>query len=149
MRLGGGRGTLRDEQRLDDLEDAVDRLREAAEAGTVVVEGSRDVAALDWLGIGGLHVTLHRGKPMAALVEELVQCPPPIVLLVDWDRTGGRLLQRLAEGLQARVQVDMACRRRLASACHSRTLEAVPGELAALRRAVRGEGRPSTKRMAG
>lgn len=139
------RGTLRDEERLDDLEDAIDRLREVAEAGTVVVEGTRDLAALDWLGIGGLHTTLHRGKPLADLLEDLVQCPAPVVLLLDWDRTGGRLLGRLQEGLQHRVAVDVQCRRRLAAACHSRTLEAVPAELEALRRAVHG-GRPSTKR---
>lgn len=143
---GLGRGTLRDAERLDAIEDAIDRLREAAESGTVVVEGGRDRAALDWLGIGGLHVTLHRGKPLAQVLEELVQCPPPVILLVDWDRTGGRLAQRLAEGLQARVQFDVQCRRRLAAACHSRTLEAVPGELGALRRAVGAGGRPSTKR---
>lgn len=137
-RYGHGRNATRDEERLADLEDAIDRLRELAEAGTVVVEGSRDLAALDWLGIGGFHMTLHRGKPMAAVVEELVQCPPPVVLLVDWDRAGGRLAQRLAEGLRARVQLDLDCRRRLAAACHSRTLEAVPGELGSLRRAVQG-----------
>jgi 5S rRNA maturation endonuclease (ribonuclease M5) len=140
------RGTPRDEERLRGLEDAVDRLREAAETGTVLVEGSRDIAALDWLGIGGLHITLHRGMPIAEILEELVQCPPPVVLLLDWDRTGGRLLERLAEELRARVQVDVHCRRRLASACRSRTLEAVPAELSALRRAVHG-GRPSTKRI--
>ena len=139
------RGTLRDEERLVDLEDAVDRLREAAEAGTVLVEGARDLAALDWLGIGGLHMTLHRGKPLSDLMEELVSCPPPVVLLMDWDRTGGRLLERLEQGLQHRVQVDVRCRRLLASSCRSRTLEAVPAELAALRTAVHG-GRPSTKR---
>lgn len=139
------RASPRDERRLEELEDAVDRLREVAEAGTVLVEGARDVAALDWLGVGGLHLTLHRGKPLAALLEDLVQCPPPVVLLVDWDRTGGRLLERLHDGLRHRVQVDTACRRRLAGVCHSRTVEAVPAELSALRRAVHG-GRPSTKR---
>lgn len=139
------RGTLRDEERLDDLEAAVDRLREVAESGTVLVEGARDLAALDWLGIGGTHVTLHRGMPLHELEEDLVQCPTPVVLLLDWDRTGGRLLERLEEGLKHRVQIDVQCRRRLAAACRSRTLEAVPGELAALRRAVHG-GRPSTKR---
>ena len=140
------RASPRDERRLEDLEEAIDRLREAAESGTVLVEGARDVAALDWLGIGGLHVTLHRGKPLSALLEDLVQCPPPVVLLLDWDRTGGRLLERLHQGLQHRVQVDVSCRRRIAAACRSRTLEAVPAELAALRRAVHG-GRPSTKRL--
>lgn len=143
--MRGSRGTLRDEERLDDLEAAVDRLREVAESGTVLVEGTRDLAALDWLGIGGTHVTLHRGMPLHELEEDLVQCPTPVVLLLDWDRTGGRLLERLEEGLRHRVQVDVMCRRRLAAACRSRTLEAVPAELSALRSAVHG-GRPSTKR---
>ncbi|MFA5942934.1 MAG: hypothetical protein WC876_00535 [Candidatus Thermoplasmatota archaeon] len=138
-------GTLADEERLQKLEDAIDRLRETAESGTVVVEGARDIAALDWLGIGGTHLTLHRGKPLADLIEDLVQCSTPVVLLLDWDRTGGHLLDRLEDELKHRVQVDVQSRRRLAAACRSRTLEAVPGELAALRRAVHG-GRPSTKR---
>jgi 5S rRNA maturation endonuclease (ribonuclease M5) len=136
------RGTPADEERLRRLEDAIDRLREVAEAGTVVVEGARDLSALDWLGIGGLHVTVHRGRPIAAFVEELAGCPTPIVVLVDWDRTGGRLVQKLAEGLQGRVPVDRDCRRRLAQACRSKTLEELPSELTALRRAVHGTERP-------
>lgn len=141
MRIGG-RGTPADEERLQRLEAAIDRLREVAESGTVVVEGARDLSALDWLGIGGLHVPVHKGRPLHAVVEDLVACPAPVVLLVDWDRTGGRLVQRLAEGLHGRVQVDQDCRRRLAQACHSRTLEELPAELQALRRAVHGAGRP-------
>lgn len=115
------------------LEDAIDRLRDAAEYGTVVVEGSRDLAALDWLGIGGLHYNLNQGRPLAHMVEDLAASPPPVVLLVDWDRTGGRLLKRLDDNLKARVQVDTACRRRLAVACQARCLEEVPAELTALR----------------
>jgi 5S rRNA maturation endonuclease (ribonuclease M5) len=122
--------------RLALLEDAVDRLRETAESGTVVVEGARDRAALDWLGIGGTHVVVHQGDGLALLMEDLVAAPPPVVLLVDWDRTGGRLLARLETNLRARVQVDVLCRRRFASCCHSRTLEEVPSELEALRRSV-------------
>lgn len=140
-RAYAGRGTPGDEERLLRLEDAIDRLREAAEAGTVVVEGTRDLSALDWLGVGGLHITVHRGQPLHALVEELAACPTPVVLLVDWDRTGGRLVQRLLDGLQARVQVDAECRRRLAAATRCRTLEDLPGELTALRRAVHGHPR--------
>jgi 5S rRNA maturation endonuclease (ribonuclease M5) len=126
----------RDEDRLDDLEDALLRLREAAEGGTVLVEGPRDLAALGRLGIGGVHKTLHRGQPLDAVAEEMVAGPAPVILLVDWDRTGGRVVRRLQELLQARVAVDVDCRRRLAAACHSRTVEEVPAELQALRRAV-------------
>lgn len=121
--------------RLQALELAVDRLREAAEYGTVVVEGARDVAALDWLGIGGLHVAVHKGRPLAALVEELVACPAPVVLLLDWDRTGGRLVETLGEQLRSRVALDLDCRRRFARAAHCRCLEDIPAELSALRAA--------------
>lgn len=134
--MGHGRGRRLPAERLEGLEDAVDRLRETAEAGTVVVEGARDLAALEWLGIGGLHVAVHQGRPLAGLLEDLAGCPPPVVLLVDWDRTGGRLLRLLEENLKARVQLDTACRRRIASWSHARCLEELPAELEALRRSV-------------
>jgi len=90
-----------------------------------VVEGGRDLAALEWLGIGGLHYNLNQGRPFEAILEELAHCQPPVVLLVDWDRTGGRLERRLEENLRARVALDVHCRRRLALACASRCLEDV------------------------
>lgn len=137
-RPGGGRGTPSDEERLLRLEDAVDRLRETAETGTVVVEGARDRSALEWLGVGGHHVSLHTGQPLHAVVEDLAASPPPIVLLLDWDRTGGKVVRALGDGLRGRVPVDEECRRRLATACRCRTLEELPAELTALRRAVHG-----------
>jgi 5S rRNA maturation endonuclease (ribonuclease M5) len=124
----------RSAERLQALEQIVERLREDAEYGTIVVEGSRDVAALEWLGIGGHHVALHQGRTMPEVIEELAGCPPPVILLVDWDRTGGRLLRILADNLQARVRLDVETRRRLASCCHARSLEDVPAELTTLRR---------------
>ncbi|MHB8633397.1 MAG: toprim domain-containing protein [Thermoplasmatota archaeon] len=131
-------GASRDEaERLGALEDAVERLRLAADAGTVVVEGARDAQALEWLGIGGRHVRLHRGHPLDAVIEELAGAAPPVVLLLDWDRTGGILAHRLEESLRARVALDVECRRRLAACCHTRFLEEVPAELSALRGAVR------------
>ncbi len=130
IRAGGGET---DATRLQMVEDAVDRLREAAEYGTVVVEGARDLSALEWLGIGGLHYNLNQGRPFEVMLEELAASPPPVVLLVDWDRTGGRLLKRLEENLRARVPVDLQCRRRLSLACHTRCLEEIPAELSSLR----------------
>jgi 5S rRNA maturation endonuclease (ribonuclease M5) len=119
--------------RLRQLEHAIERLREEAEYGTVVVEGARDLSALEWLGIGGLHVLVNRGRPLGNVIEELVQSPPPVVLLVDWDRTGGRLLHVLEDGLRSRVQLDTACRRRIAAAAQCKCLEELPAELSALR----------------
>lgn len=127
----GGDGT----DRLEALEKAVERLREEAEYGTVVVEGSRDLSALEWLGIGGHHVPLHQGRTLHAVMEDLATAPPPVILLVDWDRTGGRLVTMLEENLRARVRVDLECRRRLARVAHCKCLEDLPSELTALRQA--------------
>jgi 5S rRNA maturation endonuclease (ribonuclease M5) len=121
--------------RLRALEEAVERLREQAEFGTVVVEGQRDISALEWLGIGGNHVPLHQGRTLSALMEDLAMAPPPVILLVDWDRTGGRLVAKLEENLRARVHVDLECRRRLSRVAHCKCLEDLPAELGALRSA--------------
>lgn len=122
------------------METALLRLREEAEHATVVVEGARDLEALDWLGIGGLHVAVHTGQPLPEVVDQLARTGIRVVLLLDWDRTGGRLAQRLVEGLRGRVPVDEACRRRLAAAFRARSVEEIPGELQALRRHGQGRG---------
>lgn len=133
------RGTPSDEERLQRMEDALTRLREAADGASVVVEGARDVAALEWLGIGGRHVVVNRGQALQVVVDDLARRAAPVVLLVDWDRTGGRVATTLAAGLRGRVPLDEDIRRRFAVAFHCRGLEEVPAELRALRRAVHGE----------
>ncbi len=123
-----------DEERLELLEKAIDRLREVAEPGTVLVEGANDQAALDWLGVGGLVVRLHRGRSFGQVLDDLSQCPAPIVVLLDWDRTGTALARRVERQLRGHVPLDLDCRRRIAEVCRAKCLEDVPSELEALRR---------------
>lgn len=125
--------------RLEALEDALLRLRQAAMGACVVVEGRNDVAALEDLGVGGAHRVVHRGAPLQVVVDELAEeavreAWPRVILLLDWDRTGGRLFRVLHDGLQARVSVDADRRRELAAAAHCKCIEDVPAELSALRR---------------
>ncbi len=131
------------EQRLHALELLLAELREAAAGSGVLVEGRKDVAALEALGIGGTHVVVHAGRSLEATVDRLVQEAarhgwPRILVLTDWDRTGGRLARRFHDGLAARVHADLEMRRRLALACHCRCIEDVPSELASLRRRYGG-----------
>lgn len=125
-------------ERLEALEEAVLLLREAAAGSLVVVEGANDKRALERLGVGGLHVVVNQGLSLEVLVDRIVVQVQEgdrrqVVLLLDWDRTGGRLFARLRDGLRARVRLDADSRRRLARACHVRTLEEVPSELESLR----------------
>lgn len=130
-----------DVERLARLEDAIDHLRVHAAGAAVLVEGRKDVRALERLGVGGKHLTVHRGRTLEHRIDGIVERAQAegwrrLILLVDWDRTGGRLMERLRQGLEARLPLDTDCRRRVATASHTRCIEDVPDDLAALRARV-------------
>jgi 5S rRNA maturation endonuclease (ribonuclease M5) len=134
--------------RLEAIEKAVVRLREEARGGLVVVEGGRDRQALEELGVPGHHFAVNRGVALEVLMDQIVHVVHAerlrkVVLLTDWDRTGGRLFARLRDGLRARVGLETEVRRLLATLCHVRTFEEVPAELASLRHRLGHPGRPA------
>jgi len=76
----------------------------------VVVEGLRDVQAVRALGFTGPVEKVNRGWDRARLIAHLHSsyciepCPdggPPIILLMDWDRTGGKLQSSIRDRLMA------------------------------------------------
>ena len=76
----------------------------------VLVEGAKDVTALRTLGFSGVIETVNRGWDRSRLVAYLydtygtrntVDSGPPLILLMDWDRTGGRLQTTLRDRLMA------------------------------------------------
>ena len=80
----------------------------------VLVEGKRDKLALSVLGFTGPIEVLNRGWPLERLVAYLYETygprrpdgGPSIGVLMDWDRTGGRLqneLRRRLEGMDVKI----------------------------------------------
>ena len=76
----------------------------------ILVEGLKDEAALRALGFEGPVERMNRGWDRSRLVAYLyekygtrntVDGGPPLILLMDWDRTGGRLQTALRDRLQA------------------------------------------------
>jgi len=76
----------------------------------VLVEGAKDVTALRALGFSGVIETVNRGWDRSRLVAYLydtyatrntVDSGPSLILLMDWDRTGGRLQTTLRDRLMA------------------------------------------------
>lgn len=84
--------------RLEALEDVLADLCEANEALPIVVEGPKDVAALRALGVQGDIFVVNTGATLVVFVESLhLAGIREAILLLDWDRTGGRLQRRLRE----------------------------------------------------
>lgn len=129
--------------RLERLEEALDLLRQGAAGAAVVVEGPRDRAALEALGVGGTHIVVNQGRGLEVLIDQTVEATrqagwPRVILMMDWDRTGARLQRRLEEGFAGRIPVEVQLRARLRRVSHTTSFEEVPFDLAGLRRRVGG-----------
>lgn len=127
------------EARLERLEEALDALRVASNEDRVpiLVEGDKDENALRNLGVLGPILKVHAGSTLFALAETLGRDHPRLILLVDWDRTGGRLAQRLREACAANgIALDEEHRKALAFAVGGqvKTVESLDTHLETLRR---------------
>jgi 5S rRNA maturation endonuclease (ribonuclease M5) len=126
-------------QRLDELDRLLDELRQTNRTVPVLVEGPRDEAALRTLGLTGEIRTLHGPDPVIEEADRLARERDAVIVLTDWDRTGGTLARRLRENLSGRLRADFDVRRRLARLAHVKCVEDVP---AFRRQLVQRAGRP-------
>ena len=95
------------------LASCIVRNRETSQGGAgipVVVEGTRDEYTLRALGFTGVVEKVNRGwdrsRLIAYLHSEYYSKPTPdgspsVILLMDWDRTGGRIQKSIRERLMA------------------------------------------------
>jgi len=124
------------QERLDELEKLLGRLRAANLESPVLVEGLRDVAALRALGLEGELVKLNRGESIVARTEELSHKYREVILLTDWDYKGVELhdrLKRLLLDAQADADDFFWSRLKKLSGGGCRTVEDLPAFLALLR----------------
>lgn len=134
-------------ERAEALEEWLEEVDARAREGVpLLVEGDKDEATLRRLGIRGAIVRIHGAGPLLTLAEGLAATgASEVILLSDWDRTGGRLARRLMEVFAAcGVRADPEPRARLARIAREiRHVESLDTYLATLRRragSAPGEG---------
>ena len=105
---------------LKDLEEWLDDIRH--EVAPIIVEGARDEESLRDMEVFGEVLQLNRGESLVVFCENVGKRYKRVIVLTDWDRTGGRLARTLYDGLQANgLDVDMNYRARLARICKKET----------------------------
>ena len=90
----------------------------------ILVEGKRDRMALEELRFTGDVKLLNRGWPIEKVVVDLIEnySEKPIILM-DWDRTGGRLQRDISKRLESLdILIDNEPRRTLSKALRPETL---------------------------
>lgn len=126
-------------ERLEHFEDLLDRLRRANANTPILVEGANDREALKQLGCTGAILLVHDGEPLIETADRLARDHPEVILLMDWDRTGGSIHHRVKEVLETHaVDCDDRFRRELARLAtkETRAVEDLPDVLRHLRHRV-------------
>ena len=109
---GMGRGSSNAEERWHKAAQALGNARQRnRDAGAaVLIEGRRDRQALERLGFTGPIEVLNRGWPVDDVLVRMVETygrqrdadgQASIIVLMDWDRTGGRLQAQCRRNLQS------------------------------------------------
>ena len=129
----------RDRDRLEAIERILDELREREPGVAIIVEGDRDVASLEALGVPPPIIKLNQGVSLLNLCEELAKEHDSFILMTDWDRKGGQLASHLQRHFRATgVSVDVDTRRRLKMTLpyQIHDIESLNGHVERLRAAV-------------
>ncbi len=109
---------MTEEERLEAIQDLLERLDGLSRTHVILVEGRKDREALDVLGIAGdIFQVQSDGGPVAA-ADYVRFRGGKAVILTDWDRRGNTLaedLRRLLEGNSSAV--DTQIRRELSGLC--------------------------------
>ena len=110
-----------DDQTVERLRSFVGMLNEESEKGSViVVEGRRDAEALSRIGFTGSPAVFHHFKGVADFID-CHEESKKMILLLDMDRTGKYLTNKLVSQLQSRRHnVSLSYKRALAKITNGR-----------------------------
>ena len=99
------------EKRYDLALRALEASIEENNAGSVIlIEGKRDETALRILGFEGPIEKLNRGWSVERVVAYLNSNYESCIILMDWDRTGGRLQKKIIElmtGMEIKISDEL------------------------------------------
>ncbi|KXS44843.1 toprim domain-containing protein [Methanolobus zinderi] len=101
------------EKRLENIEEIIDELLHLPEDTVIIVEGKRDVRALNRLGIKG-HFEMATHGSTSNLCEDIAKTGKNVIILTDWDRRGNMLMSDLTKHFHSLgVNPDVRIRERL------------------------------------
>jgi len=116
--------------RFERLQKLIERIKDEAESGAViVVEGARDKESLESMGITGRIVCLQSSRRSTFSFAERFEGENNVIILMDFDRQGVFLANRLARVLNSQsIHANLLLWRELRSLTRSelRSVEELP-----------------------
>ncbi|MGC9307554.1 MAG: toprim domain-containing protein [Thermoplasmatota archaeon] len=126
---------------LDEVRDIIARVRSLNERIPILVEGEKDVAALRRLGVTGMILTVHAGRPLVDVCDRIAVAYDEIIILTDWDKKGGRLSRAIEKNLSGRTRCITEFRGQLAKNSMVKDIEGLPSYLDSMQQKIDGNER--------
>ena len=124
------------EKSLEELEKALQELREDNKTIPILVEGEKDREALRKLDVTGKIIRFNVGMSISNFCDMIAQKYKSIILLTDWDRKGGYLCTMIKKNLESRVTCITKYRKIFAKRSMIRTIEGLPAWINTLKKKV-------------
>ena len=126
---------------LDEVRDIIARVRSLNERIPILVEGEKDVAALRRLGVTGVILTVHAGRPLVDVCDRIANTYSEVIVLTDWDKKGGRLCRAIEKNLSGRTRCITEFRGQLAKNSMVKDIEGLPSYLDSMQQKIDGNER--------
>ena len=92
----------------------------------ILVEGEKDIQALQNLGVKGIIISVNSGISLIDFCDKIADKYNEIIVLTDWDKKGGYLCHTIIKNLEGRVKCNTYYREILAKNSMIRTVEGLP-----------------------
>ena len=124
---------MSNQETLEELEKALEELRQENKTVPIIVEGDKDITALRKLGFTGEIIRYNQGLSLADFCDMIAEHYDHVIILTDWDRRGGYLCHMIKSNIQSRVKCDLLFRAKIAKKATIKTVEGLPTWLETLR----------------
>lgn len=111
---------------LENLEKLLIELREDNKNVPIIVEGEKDIDALNKLEINGIIISLNTGLSITDFCDCISEKYSKVIILTDWDRHGGQLCHSIKKNLEGRVSCNTEYRKLIAKNSMIKTVEGLP-----------------------
>jgi len=125
------------EKSLENIENALLDLKMENIKIPIIVEGEKDMEALNKLDVKGTIIRVNLGISLTHFCDKLAGEYKDIIILTDWDRRGGYLCHTIKKNLEGRVNCNIEYRGIFAKNSMIRTLEGLPSWIETIKEKIK------------
>ena len=94
---------MRLKEELEGLQEVLEDIKNEDEEVPIIVEGRKDVEALERLGFERDIIKIKKNETIFHIIENLRKKYEKVIILTDWDSTGGRLSGKIKKACEANI----------------------------------------------